>query len=191
MLARSRLIVALLLALLGPRLLAATPTALPEGKLPNDVRLQPPKDLERLLPVHAAASRPKRGTQRAEQVKRQMLVSQGLWPMPTKTPLNAVIHGKVDRDDYTVEKVYFESYPGFFVTGNLYRPEGTKRQAARRALPARPLAQRPASSTRATQAMRKEIVAGRRAVRGRRPQPAASPLRAARPDGLRRAFTTT
>ena len=44
--------------------------------------------------------------------------------MPTKTPLNAVIHGKVERDEYTVEKVYFESAPGFFVTGNLYRPKG-------------------------------------------------------------------
>jgi hypothetical protein len=42
--------------------------------------------------------------------------------MPTKTPLNAVIHGKIDRGEYTVEKVYFESAPGFFVTGNLYRP---------------------------------------------------------------------
>ena len=44
--------------------------------------------------------------------------------MPTKTPLNAVIHGRVDRDDYTVEKVFFESYPGLYVAGNLYRPKG-------------------------------------------------------------------
>jgi len=44
--------------------------------------------------------------------------------MPTKTPLKAVVHGKVERDDYTVEKVYFESFPGFFVTGSLYRPKG-------------------------------------------------------------------
>ena len=43
--------------------------------------------------------------------------------MPTKTPLNAVIHGRIDRGEYTVEKVYFESAPGFFVTGNLYRPK--------------------------------------------------------------------
>ena len=46
--------------------------------------------------------------------------------MPTKTPLNAVIHGKIERPDYTVEKVYFESAPGFFVTGNLYRPKDVK-----------------------------------------------------------------
>jgi dienelactone hydrolase len=53
-----------------------------------------------------------------------MQVALGLWPMPEKTPLNAVIHGRIDRGEYTVEKVYFESYPGFFVTGSLYRPKG-------------------------------------------------------------------
>ncbi len=53
-----------------------------------------------------------------------MLVATGLWPMPEKTPTKAVIHGKVERDGYTVEKVYLESYPGHFVTGNLYRPQG-------------------------------------------------------------------
>ena len=53
-----------------------------------------------------------------------MLVANGLWPMPAKTPLNPVIHGKVERDDYTVEKVIFESLPGHYVTGNLYRPKG-------------------------------------------------------------------
>ena len=60
---------------------------------------------------------------RCDFVRRQLLVSQGLWPMPTKTPLNAVIHGKIDQGEYTIEKVYFESAPGFFVTGNLYRPK--------------------------------------------------------------------
>src|SRR6185295_4114742 len=38
-------------------------------------------------------------------------------------PLRAVVHGKIERPDYRVEKVYFESAPGFFVTGNLYRPK--------------------------------------------------------------------
>ena len=44
--------------------------------------------------------------------------------MPPKTTMNPVIHGRIDRGDYTVAKVYFESLPGFRVTGNLYRPKG-------------------------------------------------------------------
>ena len=44
--------------------------------------------------------------------------------MPAKTPSRPVIYGKVDRGDYTVEKVFFESYPGYYVSGNLYRPKG-------------------------------------------------------------------
>ena len=44
--------------------------------------------------------------------------------MPEATPLNAVVHGAVTRQGYTVEKVYFESLPGHFVTGSLYRPTG-------------------------------------------------------------------
>jgi dienelactone hydrolase len=61
---------------------------------------------------------------RAERTRRQILVACGLWPMPEKTPLHPVIHGKIERDAYTIEKVFFESWPGFFVTGNLYRPKG-------------------------------------------------------------------
>ena len=61
---------------------------------------------------------------RAERVRRQVLVATGLWPMPAKTPANAVVHGRVDRDGYTVERVYLESFPGHFVTGSLYRPKG-------------------------------------------------------------------
>jgi dienelactone hydrolase len=57
-------------------------------------------------------------------LKEQLLVSQGLWPMPEKAPLNAVIHGKIERDGYTIEKVFFASHPGHYVTGNLYRPTG-------------------------------------------------------------------
>jgi len=46
--------------------------------------------------------------------------------MPTRTALNPVIHGLIDQGDYTIEKVYFESVPGFYVTGNLYRPKAKK-----------------------------------------------------------------
>jgi dienelactone hydrolase len=44
--------------------------------------------------------------------------------MPEKTPLKPVIHGRIDKPEYTIEKVYFQSFPGHYVTGNLYRPKG-------------------------------------------------------------------
>ena len=56
-------------------------------------------------------------------IREQVLVSTGLWPMPPKQPLKPVIHGKIDRGDYTVEKVFFASHPGHYVSGNLYRPK--------------------------------------------------------------------
>ena len=88
----------------------------------EDSRVGPLKDLNGYFPFPAPKS-VQEWEPRRDFVRRQLLVSQGLWPMPTKSPLNAVIHGKIDQGDYTVEKVYFESAPGFFVTGNLYRPK--------------------------------------------------------------------
>jgi dienelactone hydrolase len=104
-----------------PILFGEVPRVLPAGQVPKDARLQPLKDLDGYFPFTPPSS-PDEWAKRAELVKRRVQVSQGLWPMPTKTPLKAVIHGRVERTDYTVEKVYFESFPGFFVTGNLYRP---------------------------------------------------------------------
>ncbi|TVS20876.1 MAG: acetylxylan esterase [Planctomycetaceae bacterium] len=95
---------------------------LPEGRLPDDRRLQPLKDLDGYFPFQPPADLDA-WQHRSEQIRRQVLVSQGLWPMPEKTPLNAVIHGRIKQPGYTIEKVYFESFPGFYVTGNLYRPE--------------------------------------------------------------------
>lgn len=102
-------------------LLGGGPRVFPDGQLPNDRRLQPLKDLDGYFPFQPPATRAEWET-RAERVRRRVLVSQGLWPMPTKTPLQPVIHGRIDRGEYTVEKVYFQSAPGLFVTGNLYRP---------------------------------------------------------------------
>src|SRR5690242_9823612 len=60
----------------------------------------------------------------AARIRTQILFHAGLWPMPPKTPLNPQIFGRLQRNGYSVEKVYFESVPGFYVTGNLYRPVG-------------------------------------------------------------------
>jgi hypothetical protein len=60
---------------------------------------------------------------RAEALRKQILVSAGLWPHPVKQPIQATIFDKVDRGSHTIEKVYFESFPGHYVSGNLYRPK--------------------------------------------------------------------
>jgi hypothetical protein len=64
---------------------------------------------------------------RAKEIREQVLVSCGLWPMPEKPPLDAQIFGRIERDDYSVEKVYFQAYPRFYLGGNLYRPLGKGR----------------------------------------------------------------
>lgn len=61
---------------------------------------------------------------RARDIRQQVLVSCGLWPMPERTPLQARVFGRIERDGYSVEKVAFQSWPGFYVCGNLYRPLG-------------------------------------------------------------------
>jgi dienelactone hydrolase len=62
--------------------------------------------------------------QRADYLRQHVLASAGLLPLPDRTPLAPVVFGELAHDDYRVAKVYFESLPGFFVTGNLYRPVG-------------------------------------------------------------------
>jgi dienelactone hydrolase len=61
---------------------------------------------------------------RARYIREHILVSAGLVPMPDKTPLRPVVFDDIRHADYIVSKAYFESLPGFFVTGNLYRPIG-------------------------------------------------------------------
>jgi hypothetical protein len=61
---------------------------------------------------------------RAAWLREHILASAGLLPMPERNPLNASVFGERKHDDYTVSKVYFESLPGFLVTGNLYKPLG-------------------------------------------------------------------
>ena len=117
------LVAVLVLHGLSGGVLGGSPRALPEGQLPADQRLQPLRDLNGYFPFQPPGDRAE-WEMRSQQVRRRMLVALGLWPLPEPTPPNVVIHGRIEKDDYTVEKVYFESFPGLFVTGNLYRPRG-------------------------------------------------------------------
>ena len=58
----------------------------------------------------------------ANWLKRHVAVSLALEPEPPRPPLKPEVFGKWAGRGYTCEKVYFESLPGFFATGNLYRP---------------------------------------------------------------------
>ncbi|WP_236971135.1 alpha/beta hydrolase family protein [Membranihabitans marinus] len=57
------------------------------------------------------------------QIKKRWLDCLG--PFPEKTELNPVITGQLNREGYRVEKVIFESRPGFKVTANFYVNEKT------------------------------------------------------------------
>ncbi|EAQ78550.1 alpha/beta hydrolase [Blastopirellula marina] len=52
----------------------------------------------------------------------QERVRECLGPQPERTPLKPQITGVIERDGYRIEKLIFESRPGFFVTSNLYVP---------------------------------------------------------------------
>src|SRR5439155_10690596 len=84
---------------------------------------QPIKTLNTPREFPAISSRNEWQT-RAKNIREHILVSCGLWPMPEKTPLKTHIFGKIEREGYSVEKVYFQTFPGFYLAGNLYRPLG-------------------------------------------------------------------
>ncbi|MFO0964969.1 MAG: alpha/beta hydrolase family protein [Gemmataceae bacterium] len=88
-----------------------------------DPRLGKPKDYNGYFPWTPPKDL-KSWEERRPEVRTQVLVANGLWPMWDKAPLKPVIHGKIERDGYTIEKVSFASLPGHYVTGNLYRPTG-------------------------------------------------------------------
>jgi dienelactone hydrolase len=67
-----------------------------------------------------------RRQQVANQIRKGMQVEQ----LPPASTFKPVIHSKKIMDGYTVENVFFESFPGFYVTGNLYRPIATNNSYA-------------------------------------------------------------
>src|SRR5262249_47689292 len=54
--------------------------------------------------------------------KEEYLYMLGLAPLPPRTPLHATVTGTVEGDGFVVEKLHYQSRPGLYVTGNLYRP---------------------------------------------------------------------
>ncbi len=66
---------------------------------------------------------------RRPEARKQLLYMLGLDPIPGRTPLNARVTKRFERDGYRVENIVFESLPGLYVTANLYlpsQPEGQR-----------------------------------------------------------------
>ena len=61
-------------------------------------------------------------TARRQYIRERMTAAVG--GFPERTPLNARVTAVMDRGDHRVEKIVFESQPGFHVTANLYVPKG-------------------------------------------------------------------
>lgn len=59
---------------------------------------------------------------RQQEVKKKLEEVVGRFP--EKTPLNPQITGIIHKDGFRVEKILYESVPGFYVTGCLFIPEG-------------------------------------------------------------------
>lgn len=66
---------------------------------------------------------------RRPRLRQELLDMLGLWPLPERTPLQATVTATVERaGGVVVEKLHFQSRPGLYVTGNLYRPQDTDAQ---------------------------------------------------------------
>lgn len=65
---------------------------------------------------------------RADSLRLHVRQGMELEKFPERTPLNARTRNRQTFDGYIVESVAFESLPGFYVTGNLYRPTGNHKK---------------------------------------------------------------
>ncbi len=66
---------------------------------------------------------------RREILRRQILVSAGLWPLQPRGPVPVHRFGKMNKGPYVVEKLALETLPGFLVGANLYTPAKLTRPA--------------------------------------------------------------
>ncbi len=60
---------------------------------------------------------------RRERVRRHVLDSLGLLPLPERVPLKVHVSGELDRDGYIVKRLYWRTWPHYYASGYLYMPK--------------------------------------------------------------------
>ena len=111
------------LLFLSSILFSANPLAAKTAKTSQDSRFAKPVTLHDYHPFRKVDSKEGWAKRKAHIVDR-IKVGSGIWPEPTKTPINAVVRDTIKFSDFKISKVYFESFPGHFVTGSLFEPAG-------------------------------------------------------------------
>lgn len=81
------------------------------------------RHLEELLSVYSNAEE---FNARKKALRESILNTLGIHPAAKRTPLNPIFRSKRVMNGYVVENVAFESIPGYYVCGTLYRPAKSK-----------------------------------------------------------------
>jgi hypothetical protein len=118
--------------LLGPILLNAQPYLELIGKpiLPEETRRSMMYSyVDRNLPPIALPGTRAAWETRRLQLRNEILQSVGLEDLDRRGPARWSSRGRIDRDDYTIEKILYESYPGMMVPALVYVPKNLNGRA--------------------------------------------------------------
>ncbi len=122
MMQRGLMTLAILLLLTSVhRLLAAELDPVPPKMLQTHFRRLAHETLDERLAKYESLQTPQQIVAWQNDLRAKFVANIG--GLPTKTPLNSRVVGQLDRGDHRIEKIIYESLPGFLVTANLYLPQ--------------------------------------------------------------------
>jgi len=102
------------------------------GNVASDIRIFPEKermDMLRSYWTHMSKEQPIKPITLKEWEPRRAFILKnamdgfGLDPRPPSVPLNLTYGSKLERDDCTITRVYYQTFPGFYATAFLYMPK--------------------------------------------------------------------